>query len=525
MISTPRPLTDIITVGLHLRRDLHENGMTMQQYAHAVMAGSQPALGHDAFVYQFGATQEDLDTVCAWSEQQGLQVDHAHSGMAVVNVRGTVAQFNSLFRITLMQCNDGTHTWMQPQGTVIIPRLIAQQIDQVLGFDTSVAASRSAVSVPLDTKHPDASSLYSGAVTPPQVASGYGIPAGTGAGGVIGIFELTYSGYVTGWSTSDVNSTFSRIGLSAPSITNVSVDGSTISKTTDAESMLDIYCAGAVSPAAKIVYYEAANSSAGVYNIINYAANDNVNSPEVLSISWGIGDNPTYDSALQACVVKGITVVVSTGDSGYLYNGSTSPYCLAAGGTNIGMSGNTRVGELGWTGSGGGISLSESLPSWQSGLFTTYVNAGVTGSPQALTMRGIPDISAPADPATGYQIYVGGILQQYGGTSASAPFIAGAIVRMNRLLGKRIGLTQSLWYGNPAAFNDITSGNNKNGGTTGYLNTVGWDAVTGLGSINGANFYGLYSVSSTGTIWPNPGYGTRPASGTLYPRSSTYNNH
>jgi kumamolisin len=529
MASTAKAGSDTITIGLHLRRDLHDNGMTMQQYAHAVLAGSQPVLEHDDFVYQFGATDDDLELVSRWAEQQGLTVDLAHSGMAVVKISGLVSQFNDIFGTVLMDCSDDKDSWMEPQVPIIIPGTIAATVDLVLGLDTKPAAVRHGISVPLDHVYPTGTPLYSGAVTPPQVANGYGIPAGSGAGGVIGIFELTYSGYMTGYNASDVSSSFSRIGLSAPNIVNVSVDGSSISSTSDAESMLDLYCAGGVAPAATIIYYEAANTNAGVYDIINYAANDNVHNPEVLSISWGIGDSASYDTALQACVVKGITVVISSGDTGYLSvpQSSTSPYMVSAGGTNIGMSGNTRIGENAWSGSGGGISSGESLPTWQSGLYTTYVNNGVTGSPQPLTMRGIPDISAPADPVTGYQFYVNGGLVQYGGTSASAPWIAGAIVRMNRLAGKRIGLSQALWYSNPSAFYDITVGNNKNGGTSGYLCTVGWDAATGLGSINGPAFYALYSnaVLSTGTLYPQPGYGTRPSKGTLYPRSSTWNSH
>jgi len=86
--------------------------------------------------------------------------------------------------------------------------------------------------------------------TPPEVASLYYFPAGTdGTGECIGIFE-----FGGGYSTSDLNTFFQQIGVTAPSITAVSVDGTSNqpapgADSPDVEVDLDIEMAGGWRPA------------------------------------------------------------------------------------------------------------------------------------------------------------------------------------------------------------------------------------------------------------------------------------
>jgi kumamolisin len=517
-------MSDQIQISIYVRRDRHDNGMTLKDYADAVMAGTHSILDHDQFVYQFGAVAEEIELVKNWALTLGLEVLEADVSRATVKVKGPKTVFNQQFGISLFDVVEHDRTYVNHTGTVIIPDAIAPVVENVLGFDQSfVAVPNLTEFVPEQVPNNVDPSIYVSPVTPPQVAAAYNIPAGDGYGGCIGIFELSYSGYVTGWNQTDVNASFNRIGVTPPTIVNVNLDGASASTISDAESMLDIYCAGAVAPKAQIVYYTAPNGGISYINdIINYAATDIVNNPTVLSISWGIGDSTYFDTAMQACVVKGVTVIVSSGDHGAtgsaIDSGScTSPYAVIAGGTNTGISGTTLLGESGWSGSGGGISAYQSLPSWQTGLtYQTKSNIGVLSSNISLTRRGIPDFSAPADPYTGYQFYVNNALLQYGGTSASAPWIAGMIVRLNQLLGRRIGLPMALFYSNRSAFNDIVVGDNVGSYTIGYNTTTGWDAVTGIGTPNGPAFYALFR---NGTVFPKRNYGFRPKSGSLYPRS------
>ena len=85
----------------------------------------------------------------------------------------------------------------------------------------------------------------------------------------------------------------------------------------------------------------------------------------------------------------------------------------------------------------------------------------------------VPDVSANADPSTGYQIVVHGQKTVLGGTSAVAPLYAGLFASFGRKLGF---VTPTLWK-SQNFFNDIVSGNNGQ-----YKAAIGPDACTGLGS-------------------------------------------
>ena len=531
MQSTLADLTQELTISLYLKRDVHENGMTLQEYADAVIAGENPILGHDEFVYQFGATDADLTKVITWATDKNLSIEEAHHGQSVVKVIGTVQTFNDLFKITLLDVTENGRTYMYPLGTVTIPAEIADVVDSVPGFDQSFLAKKLIKVANAQTANPDL------AVTPVQMATAYNIPSGNGYGACIGIFELSLNlttpyDYREGWQQPDVTASFSRIGLTAPSITTINIGNAYFCPTSTVESMLDIYCAGAVAPGAKIAYYISPNTGTqSILNNINAAVNDTTNNPSVISISWGLGDGTQYDSAFQAAIVKGITIFVSSGDSGAnnlsMAASVCSQYMISAGGTSITLNGSNQItSEVAWSGSGGGISSSIALPSWQNGLTTTTKTASTTGTPTTLPRRGIPDISAPADPNTGYVFYYGGnsstraaATSQIGGTSASAPLLAGIWARLNQQLGQRIPFNMTTWYSNRALlFNDITSGDNRNGFTTGYTTTTGWDPVTGLGS---PKVDQIYKYFHTGSIFPKQNYGFRPTSGTTFPRRTT----
>jgi kumamolisin len=533
MTTIDKNTSDIIMISLYLVRDTHDNGMSLQEYADGVIAGTHPIIGHDEFVYQFGATDDNLQTVISWAKNNGLRIYEAHHGQSVVKVEGTVGTFNNLFNIVLQDVTDADRTYMMPNVSPTIPEQLVGIVESVPGFDQSFLAVKHLTVADAQTANPDT------AVTPIQMATAYNIPGSNGFGACIGIFELTYSGSPEGWHLPDVTASFNRIGAVVPNIVTINVDSAVINSTSTAESMLDIYCAGAVAQKAKIAYYIAPNGGTQyIIDCINATANDTTNNPTSLGISWGIGDTTAYDSAFQACVAKGITVFVSSGDSGAanlsVSQSATSQYIVSAGGTSITLNGSNQItSEVAWSGSGGGISASIPLPSWQTGLTTTTITASSTGTPTALPKRGVPDISAPADPNTGYQFYIGGgdgsqgSLVQYGGTSASAPLLAGIWARLNQQLGNRIPFNMATWYTyctqqsgtvpNPNLFNDTTSGDNRNGYTTGYATTTGWDPVTGVGS---PKVDQIYQYFHTGSTFPKQNYGFRPTTGATYPRQN-----
>jgi hypothetical protein len=100
--------------------------------------------------------------------------------------------------------------------------------------------------------------------------------------------------------------------------------------------------------------------------------------------------------------------------------------------------------------------------------------------------RGLPDVAANADPATGYQVLIDRQAVVVGGTSAVASLWAALACRMAQATGQPLGMVHPRWYegaiafGTDYGFRSITSGNNG-----AYSAGPGWDACTGLGSPQG----------------------------------------
>jgi len=96
--------------------------------------------------------------------------------------------------------------------------------------------------------------------------------------------------------------------------------------------------------------------------------------------------------------------------------------------------------------------------------------------------RGMPDIAANADSATGYNILVDAQWSVIGGTSAVAPLMAGLIALSNQKLKRSVGfINPKLYAAKPDVFKDIIHGNNTTAKAGGYSAKKGWDACTGLG--------------------------------------------
>merc|ERR1712137_206218 len=106
--------------------------------------------------------------------------------------------------------------------------------------------------------------------------------------------------------------------------------------------------------------------------------------------------------------------------------------------------------------------------------------------------RATPDVSALAEQ---YEVVTSGPFGSgetiaVGGTSASTPTWGAIISLLNEEClsasggSKTLGFVNPLLYQNADAFNDITKGSNAIGenSASGWKCTVGWDAVTGLGT-------------------------------------------
>jgi len=314
------------------------------------------------------------------------------------------------------------------------------------------------------------------------------------------------------------------------------------------ETTMDIEIVGAVAPAAAIDVYFANNTMAGWRAAILAAAGIR-DEPKpaagerpdrraalpppatVISLSWGQAEarpsglwKDEVDQALQQAAALGVTVCCAAGDLGSLgvdpgagtgYDTcanvscpASSPYALACGGTTIAEDGE---GEVAWNNphwksspmaTGGGVSGFYERPTWQakvnvprhSELRASWLE---DDRPASWTGRGVPDVAANADAASGYELYVGGRRALGGGTSAAAPLWAGLVARLNQRLtqvAKRpitLGHLTPLLYRDDLAesFVQVREGNNRLSGSgpgVAYFRAgPGWNPCTGLGVPHG----------------------------------------
>ena len=158
---------------------------------------------------------------------------------------------------------------------------------------------------------------------------------------------------------------------------------------------------------------------------------------------------------------------------------------------------------LGWT-TGGGFAIynTEKEQKWQKDFITKYLESGIPlPSTFSREGRGYPDISSVSHNCP---VIDSNEIMAIDGTSCSSPIIASIIsIINNHQLSKnksKVGFFNPLLYkmakNDYSLFNDIKSGNNycneaqccpnrnDTGSNYGYLSTIGWDPVTGLGTPN-----------------------------------------
>ena len=448
----------------------------------------------------------------AFAKEYGLNVDKGtpKPERRTIKLTGTVAAMQKAFDVTLTQKVLDGNIYRVREGSIRLPAELADAVEAILGLDNRPQAQ------PHFRAHAGAAA---GSFTPVQVAQLYQFPQGaTAAGQTIGIIELG-----GGYRTADLSAYFKGLGLKAPQVTAVPVDGgkNTPGKANgaDGEVMLDIEVSAAVAQGAKIAVYFAPNTDQGFIDAVSSAVHDTTNKPSVISISWGGPESSwtaqamnALDAACQSAAALGITVTVAAGDNGSS-DGATgnnvdfpasSPHVLACGGTKLVGNGSSITSEVVWNeqasgdgATGGGVSNVFALPSWQA-------NAKVPAPSSSTGGRGVPDVSGDADPVTGYQVRVDGQNMVIGGTSAVAPLWAGLIALNNQQNGKSAGFIQPQIYAakGASAFHDIVSGNNG-----AFSAGPGWDACTGLGSPIGGK---LITLLGAGTATKKKGGGKKP---------------
>jgi subtilase family serine protease len=320
-----------------------------------------------------------------------------------------------------------------------------------------------------------------------------------------------------------------------------------------AEQSLDTQTVHGIAPGAKVVYVGAPSCND---NDLTAAANEVVQEhlASIVSNSYGdlgeqgLGDETTVNHSIYLQgALEGIGFYYSTGDYGDLTAigdpeaeasyPSTDSLVTAVGGTTLAVNKNNSYKfETAWGDTIDPVSFAGATPAYSlplpgefyfgtgggtSRLFTQPFYQRFT-VPKSLSeqygstpMRVVPDVSALADPETGYVICIdapdsggtcstsAGDLYQYGGTSLACPLFAAiqAVASQGRLFP--IGFANPLLYALPsAAFHDVNWPNNvpidfitPSGHTLLVMNTdtsladgKGFDDATGRGTPDGLAF-------------------------------------
>ena len=333
---------------------------------------------------------------------------------------------------------------------------------------------------------------------PDQLRLAYDATTGDGSGTTIATIQFS------GWQPSDAQ-VFARaagIDLQPGQITTIPVAGAQPDVPDgsggDFEVAFDVQAALGAAPAARQRVYVAPNTMTGAVAVYDAVAGDAERlGLTAVSISWGACEQSTspqlvqsLEQSLARMVAAGATVFAASGDAGAYGCGApgdpdprlavdypaSSPSVVAVGGTTLRRENGGWV-ETAWSdastgaGTGGGLSTLFARPVWQPG-------AGP---------RAVPDLSAVADPQTGIGVYgpdVDGRRRWLvaGGTSGSAPLLAGGLTSTISGLGRTLGfgrLHVPLYAAarDGVGLRDITRGDNLR-----HLAGPGHDLATGLGS-------------------------------------------
>ncbi|MBV9257304.1 MAG: S53 family peptidase [Ktedonobacteraceae bacterium] len=243
------------------------------------------------------------------------------------------------------------------------------------------------------------------------------------------------------------------------------------------EIALDLDMVSAICPKCHILLVEANSASfpdlgSSVDTAVRLGAN-------IISNSYGsTEDAQSAQTAAHYYYHPGVVITASAGDEGYgVQLPAAFKSVIAVGGTSLSRASNTRGwAETVWSGTGSGCSRYVSKPNWQKD----------KGCPK----RSVTDVSAVADPSTGvavYNTYGNYGWGVFGGTSASAPIIAGIYA----LAGNAAKVSSSYLYSHSSDLNPVTGGSNGTC-TPGYLCTAvagGYNGPTGLGTPNGTGAF------------------------------------
>jgi subtilase family serine protease len=493
----------------------------------------------EEFGERFGPSQSEIDAVTQWLESQSFTVHNVARGRRVIEFSGSARQVERAFHTEIRRYSLAGEEHIANAIEISLPEALAPVVAGLASLHNFPHKPMHRVIAPLTALNGGSQGL-----SPWDFAAIYN---------VLPLWNSSFDG--TGQSVAiagrsniqpaDAQTFRSTFGLPAnnPQVILNGADPGIWSAGEQMEANLDVQWSGGVAKGAtvKFVVSKSTNASDGVDLSNQYIVTNNV--APAMSVSFGAceaaigaGGNSFYNSLWQQAAAQGISVFVSSGDSGAAgcdassassathglgINGlGSSPYNTAVGGTEFADNSNPSaywkptndshnasaigyIPETTWNESGGGsifaggggVSLVYPTPTWQTGAGVPAADPGASGQHH----RYVPDVSLTAASHDGYLVVQNGGLYIVGGTSASSHSFAGLAAILAQYTGGRNGNLNTRFYSlaaqTPAAFHDVTTGTNAvpcpdgspncaSGVTTGFAAGAGYDLATGLGSVD-----------------------------------------
>ena len=488
----------------------------------------------EQYADQFGASPADIAQIAGWLESEGLTVVSTARGRNFVVFKGTAAKVEAALHVEIHNFFVDGEMHFANATEPTVPAAIQPFTIGFSGLDDFKLKPAQQVRKPVP--HGFFNGEY--ALGPADLWTIYDTFPLYNAGITGKGMKLAVIGQ-SNVNLADIASYQTAVGLSANPPVKLLVPGSTDPGITNdaGESDMDLELTGAIAPGAQILFVY----SGSVETSVTYAIDQGL--APVISYSYaGCEQNQSASvvASLQTLAqqgnAQGITWAASSGDSGAgacdpgatiashglsVMFPASLPEVTGVGGTEFnegtgnywGDSSNpfalSYIPETSWNdtniagqlaASGGGASIDFPRPSWQS----------APGVP-SINFRLVPDVAMAASADhDGYYIVENGAAGLYGGTSAATPVFAGIVLLVAQGVGANgLGNINPALYSlasEPArtcsttaiteacVFHDITSGNNVvpcAGGTNGcagitfgYSAAVGYDMVTGLGSVD-----------------------------------------
>lgn len=489
------------------------NSQGLNDLAQAVRNPTSPLYRHfltpEQFKDRFAPTADQVQQVTQFVQSQGLRVTRVASNNLLIDVVGTVSQAQQAFHLQMNDYQVGKEIFSANATPPQLPSKLRPVVASVSGLDSSVRFHAHHLLTQTKSLEGEGSGF-----TPQGLAAAYD-SAPLQQSNMYGDNQSIAFLELDGYQLSDVEHYASAYNLGTINASTTLVDGSSGAAGANAiEVELDMEVAAAIAPHAQQLIYEGPNTVQGFNDTINRIVTDDHTS--MVSMSWGACEAVTGSATMQTLdtifaqgAVQGMSFFAASGDAGAYDCQDTNlavdypasdPNVIGVGGTSLTVNADgSYQSESVWSnpldrlhgpqgaGSGGGLSSTWQMPGWQSG--PGVQNAYSNGK------REVPDISADADPNTGYAVYCTVSLAgcpssgwlTVGGTSAAAPLLAASAALTNQYVlsqGKApIGLANPLLYVLATAqqaypaYHRINTGNNLYYPATGV-----YSLATGLGT-------------------------------------------